>query len=44
MTLSDAAIGRLRQLEDRPDFGGTRYTLAEEIGRGGMGKIGRAHV
>ncbi len=34
--VSDAAIDRLRALDDRPDFSATRYELAEEIGRGGM--------
>jgi serine/threonine-protein kinase len=42
MTVSDAAIERLRRLDDRPDFAGTRYALAEEIGRGGMGTVFRA--
>ena len=39
--LSDAALDRLRRLDDRPDFGGTRYELGEEIGRGGMGIVFR---
>lgn len=38
----DAAIARLRALEDRPDFTGTRYELDEPIGRGGMGIVFRA--
>jgi eukaryotic-like serine/threonine-protein kinase len=39
--VSDAAIDRLRTLDDRPDFSGTRYELFEEIGRGGMGIVFR---
>jgi eukaryotic-like serine/threonine-protein kinase len=39
--LSDAAIARLRTLDDRPDFAGTRYELFEQVGRGGMGIVFR---
>ena len=49
--LSDAAIDRLRAIEDRPEFlpsvalakpgTGSRYELLEEIGRGGMGLVFR---
>jgi serine/threonine protein kinase len=43
MTLSDRAVDRLRRLDDAPDFSATRYTVREEIGRGGMGIVFRAH-
>jgi serine/threonine-protein kinase len=39
MNLSDRAIARLRQLDDRPDFSATRYDLGDVIGRGGMGVV-----
>jgi hypothetical protein len=39
--LSDAAVERLRKLDDRPDFSNTRYELFEELGRGGMGIVFR---
>jgi serine/threonine protein kinase len=39
--VSDAAIDRLRALDDRPDFSATRYELLDEIGRGGMGIVFR---
>jgi serine/threonine protein kinase len=37
--LSDASVTRLREVADRPDLAGTRYTLVREIGRGGMGAV-----
>ena len=37
----DAAIDRLRALDDRPDFSATRYELLEPIGHGGMGIVFR---
>jgi serine/threonine protein kinase len=37
--IPDAAIERLRTLEDRPDFSATRYQIGELIGRGGMGLV-----
>jgi len=40
--VSDAAITRLRALDDRPDFTGTRYELGDPIGRGGMGLVFQA--
>jgi serine/threonine protein kinase len=39
--IHDAAIARLRAIDDRPDFGGTRYELLDTIGRGGMGIVFR---
>ena len=42
MTLSDAAVDRLRRVGGEPDFSGTRYELIAPIGRGGMGVVFRA--
>jgi serine/threonine protein kinase len=39
--IHDAAIARLRAIDDQPDFTGTRYELLEPIGRGGMGIVFR---
>jgi serine/threonine-protein kinase len=37
--LSDESIGRLRQAMEMPDFAGTRYSLLEPLGSGGMGTV-----
>ena len=37
--LSDAAIARLRHLGNWPEFESGRYTVLEELGRGGMGTV-----
>jgi serine/threonine protein kinase len=37
--LSDEAVDHLRAVAELPDFGGTRYRIIREIGRGGMGVI-----
>jgi serine/threonine protein kinase len=37
--ISDEAVSRLRRAADRPDLSGTRYTIREEVGRGGMGTV-----
>lgn len=40
--LTDAAVRRLATVANLPDLSGTRYTLLEEIGRGGMAAVYRA--
>jgi len=37
--IGDDAVARLRSIAEEPDFGGTRYRLLREIGRGGMGVV-----
>jgi eukaryotic-like serine/threonine-protein kinase len=37
--LSDEAVARLQRAADRPDLSGTRYTIREAVGRGGMGTV-----
>ena len=37
--LSDDAVTRLRDAAEWPDFSGTRYTIRQELARGGMGVI-----
>jgi len=37
--ISDNAIRRLQQAVDLPDLSGTRYTIRETLGRGGMGVV-----
>ncbi len=39
MFLSDAAVGRLRDAAAPPETGSDRYSILEEIGRGGMGTV-----
>jgi serine/threonine protein kinase len=40
--LTDRAIAHLQEVVDVPDLSGTRYVLADRIGRGGMGAVFRA--
>ncbi|RPJ58568.1 MAG: serine/threonine protein kinase [Acidobacteria bacterium] len=39
---SDGAVARLREVAAWPAFEGTRYTVVDEVGRGGMGTVYRA--
>jgi serine/threonine protein kinase len=39
VTLSDAAVSRLRAIGNWPEFESGRYVIVEEIGRGGMGTV-----
>ncbi len=43
MGLSDRAVARLQRVANWPDFSGTRYSLIDQIGRGGMGTVYVAH-
>jgi serine/threonine protein kinase len=39
MALSDAAVARLKRVAAWPEFAASRYSVVEEIGRGGMGTV-----
>jgi len=41
--LSDAAVTRLRTVATWPEFSSSRYSVSEQIGRGGMGTVYLAH-
>lgn len=43
MEVSDSVLDHLRLVASLPDLSGTRYTLEEEVGRGGLGVVYAAH-